>query len=85
VSTPPRSAIVKPAALANSSRGRIPAAKITTPASMTWPSVKRTRTDDEPSECSMLSIDSVPVPACTAIPSSVIILASSAPPASSIC
>ncbi len=52
---------------------------------MTWPSVKLTRTEVEPSEWSTASIDSVPVPTCTEMPSSPIILASNAPPASSIC
>ncbi|CFS10683.1 Uncharacterised protein [Mycobacterium tuberculosis] len=85
MSTPPRSPIASPAALANSSRGRMPAAKITTPASITSPSLRRTRAHTEPSECFTDSIDSVPVPTCTAIPRSAIILASSAPPASSIC
>ena len=45
VSTPPRSAIARPAARANSSRGRTPAAKTTRPASMTSPSLSVTRTE----------------------------------------
>src|SRR5258707_523694 len=84
-STPPRSASASPAALASSSRGRMPAAKITTPASMDSPLLRFTRTVVEPSECSTGSIDLVPVPTLIAIPRSEIIRASSAPPASSIC
>ena len=48
MSTPPRSAMSSPASRASSSRGRTPAAKITSPASMAVPSLSVTRASSRP-------------------------------------